>query len=127
MTLVIRSPFWSRFAFYSVWPIAALDAFGVLDDVVVQLEAFSIPIGEDENGVSQRYSALDFIRTLAVFGILFWAASFSGNFLKGRISAIDELTVSFKALLSKILDVLLPIIALIAALQIVGFHRHRLE
>ncbi len=31
------------------------------------------------------------------------------------------MTVSFKALLSKILDVLLPVVALIAALQIVGF------
>ena len=121
VTLVIRSPFWSRFAFYIVWPIAALDAFGVLDDVVRQLDAFSIPIGKDETGAAQRYSALDFIRTLAVFGVLFWAASFANKFIKGRISTIDELTVSFKALLSKILDVLLPVIALVAALQIVGF------
>lgn len=121
VTLVIRSPFWSKVAFYVAWPIAALDAFGVLDDVVVQLQAFSIPIGEDANGNAQRFSALDFIRTIFIFGILFWAASFGGNFIKGRINAIDELTVSFKALLAKILDVLLPVIALIAALQIVGF------
>ncbi|NNL88188.1 MAG: mechanosensitive ion channel, partial [Marinicaulis sp.] len=120
VTLVIRSPFWSKFAFYVAWPIAALDAFGILDDVVNQLNAFSIPIG-DSNGVSQTLSALDVIRTLAIFGVLFWGASVAGNFIKGRISAIDELTVSFKALLSKILDILLPIVALIAALQIVGF------
>ena len=121
VTLVIRSPFWSKVAFYVAWPIAALDAFNVLDDVVSQLQAFSIPIGEDEAGNPERFSALDFIRTVFIFGILFWAASFASNFIKGRISAIDELTVSFKALLSKILDVLLPVIALVAALQIVGF------
>ncbi len=121
VSLVIRSPFWSKFAFYVAWPIAALDAFGVLDDVVRQLEAFSFPLGKDEAGNTQRFSALDFVRTIAVFGVLFWAASFAGKFVKGRISAIDELTVSFKALLSKILDVLLPVVALIAALQIVGF------
>lgn len=121
VTLVIRSPFWSRFAFYIAWPIAALDAFGVLDDVVLQLNAFSIPLGSDENGNQQRYSALDFVRTVAIFGVLFWAASFANKFIKGRINTIDELTVSFKALLAKILDVLLPVIALIAALQIVGF------
>lgn len=121
VTLVIRSPFWSRVAFYIVWPVAALDAFGVLDDVVRQLDAFSFPIGKDETGATQRYSALDFVRTIIVFGALFWAASFANKFIKGRISAIDELTVSFKALLSKILDVLLPVIALVAALQIVGF------
>ncbi len=121
VTLVIRSPFWSKVAFYVAWPIAALDAFGVLDDVVVQLQAFSVPIGEDAAGNAQRFSALDLIRTIFIFGILFWAASFANNFIKGRIDAIDELTVSFKALLAKILDVLLPVIALIAALQIVGF------
>jgi len=121
VTLVIRSPFWSRVAFYVAWPIAALDAFGVLDDVIRQLDAFSLPIGEDENGVRQSFSALDFLRTLAVFGVLFWGASIANRFIKGRISAIDELTVSFKALLSKILDVLLPVVALVAALQIVGF------
>ncbi len=121
VTLVIRSPFWSKVAFYVAWPIAALDAFGVLDDVVRQLDAFSVPIGEDENGNPERFSALEFIRTLFIFGVLFWAASLANNFIKGRIGAIDELTVSFKALLSKILDVLLPIVALVAALQIVGF------
>lgn len=121
VTLVIRSPFWSRVAFYVVWPIAALDAFGVLDDVVRQLDAFSFPIGESEDGVQQRYSALDLVRTILVFGVLFWGARLLNSLITGRINAIDELTVSFKALLSKILDVLLPIIALVAALQIVGF------
>ncbi len=121
VALVIRSPFWSRVAISVAWPIAALDILGVLDDVIRQLDAFSIPLGRDEAGNIERFSALDFVRTLAIFGILFWAASFAGKFIKGRINAIDELTVSFKALLSKILDVLLPIIALVAALQIVGF------
>ncbi|WP_425410683.1 mechanosensitive ion channel domain-containing protein [Hyphococcus sp.] len=121
VTLVIRSPFWSKVAFYVVWPIAALDAFGVLDDVVRQLDAFAFPIGESENGVQQRFSALDFVRTLFIFGVLFWGARLINTLITGRINAIDELTVSFKALLAKILDVLLPIVALVAALQIVGF------
>lgn len=121
VTLVIRSPFWSQVAFYVVWPIAALDAFGVLDDVVRQLDAFAIPIGEGEGGVQQRYSALDLVRTILVFGVLFWGARVINTLITGRINAIDELTVSFKALLSKILDVLLPVVALVAALQIVGF------
>ncbi len=121
VTLVIRSPFWSKVAFYLVWPIAALDAFGVLDDVIVQLEAFSVPLGENENGQIERLSALDLVRTMAVFGVLFWGANFINKFVTSRINAIDELTVSFKALLSKILNILLPVIALIAALQIVGF------
>jgi len=121
VTLVIRSPFWSKLAFYVIWPLAALDAFGMLDDVARALAAFSIPIGQDESGNAQRFSALDFIRTLVIFGLLFWGARFVSHLIKGRINAIDELTVSFKALLMKILDVLLPVVALIAALQLVGF------
>ncbi len=121
VTLVIRSPFWSKVAFYVAWPLAALDAFGVLGEVVRQLEAFSVPIGEDASGNPETFSALDLIRTLMVFGVLFWAASFTAGFIKGRIDAIDELTISFKALLGKILDILLPVVALVAALQIVGF------
>lgn len=121
VTLVIRSSFWSRVAFYIIWPLAALDAFNVLDDIIRQLQAFSVPLGEDENGVTQTLSALDIIRTIAIFGLLFWVTNFAGSFIKGRIESIDELTVSFKALLAKILDVLLPIVALVAALQIVGF------
>ena len=121
VTLVIRSPFWSKVAFYIAWPVAALDAFGVLDDVVLQLEAFAVPIGQDEDGGAQTFSALDFIRTLAIFGVLFWGARLINGLIKGRIEAADELTISFKALVEKILDVLLPIIALVLALQIVGF------
>ena len=121
VTLIIRSPFWSRLAFYTVWPLAALDAFGLLDDVVAQLGAFSIPIGTNEDGSVQTFSALDFVRTIIIFGVLFWGASLINRFVKARIDGIDELTISFKALLTKILDVLIPIVALIAALQIVGF------
>lgn len=121
VTLVIRSPFWSRLAFYVAWPIAALDAFGVLGGVVAQLEAIAIPIGVDAQGGKITYSALDFTRTLITLAALFWLANILNRFLKKRISAIDELTTSFKALLSKMLDVLLPVIALVVALQIVGF------
>ncbi len=121
VTLVIRSPFWSQVAFYVAWPIAALDAFGVLGRVLAELDALAFPIGMDENKVPITYSALDFLRTVIVFAALFWVASLLGRFVKSRISAIDELTTSFKALLAKILDVLLPVVALVLALQIVGF------
>lgn len=121
VTLVIRSPFWSRAAFYVAWPIAALDAFGVLGRVVRQLDAFAVPIGMDSAGAPINFSALDVIRTIIIFAALFWLSSLLNKFLKGRIASVDELTTSFKALLSKILDVLVPIVALVVALQIVGF------
>lgn len=120
-SLVIRSPFWSRVVFWIVWPVAALNAFGLLGRVIRELQAFSFPIGADAQGKPIPFSALDLLRTVVIFAALFWIANLFKRFLKGRISAIEELTASFKALLSKILDVLLPIIALLIALQLVHF------
>ncbi|MGF1544365.1 MAG: mechanosensitive ion channel family protein [Parvularculaceae bacterium] len=122
VTLVIRSPFWSRVAFYVAWPIAALDAFGVLDDVVARLDAASIPLGENDAGEPLSFSLLDVVRTLIIFSLLFWLAGFAKRFVKDRISTVDEITPSLQALIGKILDVVTPVIAFLVALQIVGFN-----
>ncbi len=122
VTLVIRSPFWSRVAFYVVWPIAALDAAGLLDEATRYLENVSIPIGASSNGQTTSFSALDLVRVIFIFAGLFWLSSLANRFLKSRIASVDELTPSLQALLIKILDVLLPAAAFILALQIVGFN-----
>ena len=122
VTLVIRSPFWSRVAFYVAWPIAALDAAGLLDEAVRYLQSISIPVGVGQNGEATAFSALDLVRVLFIFAALFWIASLISRFLKSQISAVDELTPSLQALLIKILDVVLPVAAFLLALQIVGFN-----
>ncbi len=122
VTLVIRSPFWSRVAFYVAWPIAALDAFGVLDDVVQQMQALAIPIGESDSGQTVDISLFDIVRALAYFGALFWGASFLGSILQKQIENVEELTPSLKALIVKIINVALPVVALLIALQLVGFN-----
>lgn len=122
VTLVIQSPFWSRFAFYVAWPIAALDAFGALGPVIEQLQALAIPLGNDDQGNQVKISVLDIVRTLLYFGLLFWAANLIGNIAKQQLAHIDELSPSLKALIGKLLNVLLPVIALLIALQIVGFN-----
>lgn len=122
ITLTIRSEFWSRVAFWIVWPLAVLDAFGVLSEVVAQMKLLAIPLGESDNGQPIDISLFDVLRTLIYFAALFWLASTLGRFLEQRIQTIDELTPSLKALLVKILNILLPVVALLLALQIVGFN-----
>ncbi len=122
VTLLIRSKFWSAAAFYIAWPVAALDAFGLLDDVVAQMQALAIPLGEGTGGQPIAVSLLDIVRTLLYFGVLFWGASLLGRTIETQIERIDELTPSFKALIVKILKIALPVVALIIALQIVGFN-----
>jgi small-conductance mechanosensitive channel len=122
VTLVIRSRFWSRAAFYIAWPIAALDAFGALGPVVAQMQELAIPLGQNEAGRPIQFSLLDIVRTLFYFVVLFWAANFLSNVLQQRIRAAEELSPSLKALIAKILNILLPIIALVIALQVAGFN-----
>lgn len=122
VTLVIQSPFWSRFAFYVAWPIAALDAFGALGPVVEQMQALAIPLGTNDNGQKITISLLDVMKTLIYFGLLFWGANLASNLIQQRVEKIDELSPAVKALIGKIMNVVLPIIALLIAFQIVGFN-----
>lgn len=120
VTLIIRSQFWSRVAFYVVWPIAALDVFGVLDDVVGYLDAAAIPLGENADGDMRQISALDVVRGFIAFVLFFWIANLLGRFLSHRIYQIEELTPSLQTLIVKVLNILLPVLAVFAALQLIG-------
>jgi small-conductance mechanosensitive channel len=122
VTLVIQSQFWSRVAFYVAWPIAALDAFGALGPVIEQMQALAIPLGKNDAGNPVEISLLDVVRTLFYFGVLFWAANLVSKLAQQQIAQIEELSPSLKALINKILSVLLPVVALLIALQIVGFN-----
>ena len=122
VTLVIRSAFWSRVAFYIAWPIAALDAFGALGPVIEQLRELAIPLGQSDSGQPIRITLLDVIRTLFYFAILFWGANALSGFLQSRINNTAELSPSLKAMINKILNILLPVVALVIALQIAGFN-----
>lgn len=122
VTLVIQSPFWSKFAFYVAWPIAALDAFGALGPVVEQMQDLAIPLGTNDNGQRINISLFDVVKTLIYFGLLFWGAKFASNLVQDRLEKIDELSPAVKALIGKILNVVLPVVALLIALQIVGFN-----
>ncbi len=122
VTLVIRSPFWSRAAFYIVWPIAALDAFDLLDDAIRFLDGLSVPLGKSADGTLTAFSAFDFFRVVIILIVLFWIASAVSRLIKSRIAASQDLTPSFQTLIIKILDLILPTAAFLIALQMVGFN-----
>ncbi|ADM08922.1 hypothetical protein PB2503_04237 [Parvularcula bermudensis HTCC2503] len=123
VTLVIRSAFWSKVAFYVAWPIAALDAFGLLDNVVDQLAAASITLAPAEGDrAAVTLSMLDIVRAGIIFAIFFWIASLASSLINRQLQHVDELNPSFKALLEKVLNFVMPIIALVLALQMIGFN-----
>lgn len=122
VTLIIRSKFWSQVAFYIAWPVAALDVFGLLDDVVMQMQALAIPLGETADGEPVQLTLLDVLRTVIYFAAFLWAASFAARALDQQLAKSDEVTPAFKALISKTLGVVLPALALLLALQMTGFN-----
>ena len=88
----------------------------------MQLQALAIPLGETEDGEPVRLTLLDVLRTVMYFAALFWAASFAGRAIDQQLEKTDELSPAFKALVSKVLGILLPILALLVALQMTGFN-----
>lgn len=122
VTLIIRSKFWSNVAFYVIWPVAALDVFGLLDDVVLQLQALAIPLGQTADGAPVDLSLFDILRTVIYFAALFWLASLAGRMVNSQLEKAEELTPAFRALIAKVLGFVLPIAALLIALQLTGFN-----
>ncbi len=122
VSLIIQSRFWSNVAFYIVWPIAVLDVFGLLMPVIAQMQALAIPLGVADDGSPVQLSLFDIVRTLVYFGALFWLASLAGRTINSQLEKTEELSPAFKALISKVLGVLLPVTALLIALQMTGFN-----
>lgn len=123
VTLAIRSPFWSKVAFYIAWPIAALDAFGFLDDVFAWMRSVSFTVAE---GAGDRPAAaislFDVARAGLIFGVFMQLASLASSLVVDRVDKVDELNPSFKALIVKVLNFALPVVALLLALQMIGFN-----
>ena len=113
VTLVIQSPFWSKVAFYTIWPIMVLDAVGVLDNVVAELKAMRVPAMEE-------MTFFDVVQGVIIFALFFWVANILAGFLTARINQVEELNPSLKALLAKVLNLLLPVVALMLSMAFEG-------
>ena len=64
-------------------------------------------LDEVESKEDQKISLFDILRTFLYFAVLFAGASALGNFIKSQIEKVDELTPSLKALIVKIMNVVL--------------------
>ena len=123
VTLAIRSPFWSRVAFYVVWPVAVLDSFGVLGAVFDWMREVSLVISpESDDRAAVELTLYDVLRAGIIFGIFMQLAGVFSSIIVGQVERTDEINPSLKALIAKVINFLMPIVALIAALQLIGFN-----
>ena len=113
-TVLIRDKNWSRLITIGAWIIAALNILNMLDPTMAFLDSLEIRLGD------LRISALLVIKSMISLAILLWLASFSSRMLEQRIKAMPNVTPTMQVLLTKVLKIVLLIIAIVAALSIVG-------
>jgi small-conductance mechanosensitive channel len=110
---VLRSA-WAVVVAAIAWGIAALSILGLLGAVASQLDASALTLGR------VRFSALTAIRGLFALAVLLWLTMLLSDFLQRRIGRAASLTPAMQTALIQIARLLLPVLAVVASLAIVG-------
>jgi small-conductance mechanosensitive channel len=111
---VLNSTGWSIAVAVVAWSIAALSILGLLDAIAGQLDASALTFGKF------RLSALTAIRALLALAVLLWLTTIASDFLQRRINRAASLTPALRTALIQILRLLLPTLAVVAAMAVVG-------
>jgi small-conductance mechanosensitive channel len=110
----VNSATWSIVIAVVAWSIAALSILGLLDAIAQQLDQSAINLGR------LRISALTAIRAVFALSILLWITISLTEFLERRLNTASSLTPAMRAAIIQILRLLLPSLAVVAALAVVG-------
>jgi len=113
-TVLIRDKTWSKMVTIVAWTIAALNIVNLLDPTIAFLDSLDMTLGE------LRISALTVIKGMISLAVLLWLASLSSRMVEQRIQTMPNLTPSMRVLFTKLLKIVLLIIAIVAAMSIVG-------
>ncbi|HEX4535254.1 MAG TPA: mechanosensitive ion channel domain-containing protein, partial [Rhizomicrobium sp.] len=105
---------WSRLVAVIAWSIAALSILNLLAPIQDQLQHSSVSFGKFQ------VSALTMVRALFVLAVLLWLTTVLSNFAERRISTAKSLTPSLRVLFIQLLKLVLPALAVVAALAVVG-------
>jgi small-conductance mechanosensitive channel len=114
VSALIRDRAWSKTVAIVAWSIAALNIVGLLDPVVGVLDAASLTIG------TFRISLLLIIKGVLALAVLLWVATALANLLERRIFRAQNLTPSVRVLFTKLVRIVLLVIAVVVAVQTVG-------
>jgi len=110
----IENKFVRNIIAFTVWVMAALSIFGILDDTSQTLDAVGLTLG------TFRLSALTIVKALLAVFILLYGALFFSSLLESRLQQATSLTPSSRVLLSKILKVVLVTTALLIGITTAG-------
>ncbi|MEZ5814181.1 MAG: mechanosensitive ion channel [Alphaproteobacteria bacterium] len=103
-----------NFFAFSIWVIAALSIFGVLDETTTTLDAIGFNVG------GGRLSALAVIKGLFSIFALLYIALFISTFAERRVLEIKSLNRSSQVLVAKIVRITLIVFALLIGITSAG-------
>lgn len=112
---VTRDPFLRLLGKFVLVPVAALYALGLLDTVMLYLEAFVVPLG------NLSFSLLFLIRSVVVASIIFWLGGWSKDQSTGFIQK-QEMRPATRELASKAAELAIFGIAFLLFLNIMGLN-----
>lgn len=98
----------------SIWAIAVLSIFGILDETTATLDAIGVNIGD------LRLSALAVIKGIFSIFILLYLAMFGSSFLERRVLESKSLTRSSQVLIAKVIRITLVVFALLIGITSAG-------
>ncbi|MFZ3033082.1 MAG: mechanosensitive ion channel domain-containing protein [Parvibaculum sp.] len=110
----IESGFLARLVAVSLWLLAALSIFGLLQPAIDLADRAAFTVG------SIRLSVLFLIKSLAAYGILFWLVRLGSSVLDRSFMRATGLTPSQRVLFNKLTTITLYAVAIVIGLNIVG-------
>lgn len=114
LSFAVSNPFLSATISATAWSIAALSILGLLHPLALQLDSMAFMLGK------LRISALTIVRAMFVLMLLLWGTTLISNYLERQISRTEALTPSIQTLLIRLVNLVLPALAVIIALSAVG-------
>ena len=115
-TVFVANPLLSLIIAISAWIVAALNIVGLLDNAIAVLDGAVLTLGQ------VNISLLTVVQGLIALGVLLWITAIAGQLIEGRIKSSPNLTPSIKVLSTKLLRIVLAVVAFVFALQIVGIN-----
>jgi small-conductance mechanosensitive channel len=113
-TSLIRNGFIVRVVSVAAWIVAALSILGQLEPAVAALDSVAFRFG------TLRLTPLLVIKVTVFLGAALWLSNVASNFLEARIARSRDLTPSVQVLLTKMVRLLLMVVAVVAVMSAAG-------
>ncbi|NVO27747.1 mechanosensitive ion channel [Donghicola sp. C2-DW-16] len=114
LTTLLPTSSYANWVSWTIWGFAALNAVGLLDPTILWLDGIKFSSGQ------VNISLWTAIQGLISSSILLWAAYHSSGLIAHRLEKATSLSPTAQVLLSKVLGIVLMVVAVLVGMQIVG-------